>query len=873
MLCALGSAGAFALMARPGHVPHGALWGGLALCAALLGLFLAFGILRPELAGEECRSWRESAWGRMPGEARWAAPGWALLAALLTLAISCGLWPDQLSLAVVLSCVYFLPAAMRRPGLLLMVVVGLLYLPLLGTYGLWDPWETHYGEVAREILARDDWISLWWAQDGWFWSKPVLIFWAEALAWSASGVDFRPDSQFTMAEWVLRLPVCALSMVTVAAVYLSLKKLWSARAGVVSGLVLATTPFFALLSHQAITDMYFVANMTIAMMCLTGAVTTEKDAIVPNICVGRYVVSAQHGVIGLLFMLGLPQVLYLASRNVTWLPDGLSLHPDYFSSGSGLNAGLVPGNPAAVRYSPVFSGPLAQPLALAFYFGVPLAYLLWSLRRERRARALLMVAFYLFCALAFMGKGIPGVALPGLIAALWLIAQRRWDLLLSGQLLVSRGALLVASLGLPWFVAEFMRQGTRFTDRLLIHDHINRLTSGVHGDTGSVQYFIAQLGYGLFPWIALLPLACMLWPAGGGQADEASAKRQRAALSIFGLWLVAAFALFSAMTTKFHHYILPAVPAAALLIGLGFYRLQAPIMAAEVSHRGWLGRGLAWLAPIPAALAAAGAMGDPRGRLPPSVEVGMVSAWVEQQRWSAIAVVVGLFLFWALLILAQRLQPQSPQDRMDVGAGAALLMGAALTVFVARDLAWATGRRPAGQERLIQLFIYKYDRPFPEHFDYHAIFGGFGCVVVLLCVIATARRLRAVALQALLSSAVLYSAFTLYLYIPDLTPHWSQRELVAEYYAERSGPAEPLVAWQMNWKGENFYTGNRVPVFQQLDNKRIKKYIDSHGGQRTFFLLEHKRLDRFKRLLAPRVVDVRSTEYENNKFVLVSARL
>ena len=52
-------------------------------------------------------------------------------------------------------------------------------LPMLGQYGLWDPWETHYGEVSREILSRNDWITLWWAQDEWFRSKPIFIFWSE----------------------------------------------------------------------------------------------------------------------------------------------------------------------------------------------------------------------------------------------------------------------------------------------------------------------------------------------------------------------------------------------------------------------------------------------------------------------------------------------------------------------------------------------------------------------------------------------------------------------------------------------------------------------------------------------------------------------
>jgi len=124
----------------------------------------------------------------------------------------------------------------------------------------------------------------------------------------------------------------------------------------------------------------------------------------------------------------------------------------------------------------------------------------------------------------------------------------------------------VLVVGMPWYVAMFIRHGTEFTDRLLVHDHLNRLAAGVHGDNSTIEYFFEQLGYGLFPWIALAPLAIAGWVRFGTrkshEAADPTRDAQRDVMMIFGLWGTSAFVLFSAMQTKFHHYIFPAVPPA-----------------------------------------------------------------------------------------------------------------------------------------------------------------------------------------------------------------------------------------------------------------------------------------------------------------------
>jgi hypothetical protein len=121
--------------------------------------------------------------------------------------------------------------------------------------------------------------------------------------------------------------------------------------------------------------------------------------------------------------------------------------------------------------------------------------------------------------------------------------------------------------------------------------------------------------------------------------------------------------------------------------------------------------------------------------------------------------------------------------------------------------------------------------------------------------------------------AIAFSAWGINVYMTDLAPHWSLRDLAARYYEERLGPEEPLLAWQMNWKGENFYTGNRIYVFAETDNKRIKKWIADNDGRRLYVVLEHKRLARFEKLVPDREVRALSNRRDNNKFVLVTLEI
>lgn len=690
----------------------------------------------------------------------------------------------------------------ERTGLWLIALGVLLYVPMSGCYSLLDPWETHYGEVSREMLARNDWISFWWAQEGWFWSKPALDFWMQGLFFALGGVNFAPDGMlggaaagaFPEPEWAARLPIVLLSLVAVYALYRFVAAAVGRRAGFLAGLVLLCAPYWSILAHQSMTDMPYVAPLTAAIALFGLALLAEPDERVASfeLEVGRrrLRISAFHLLLGLVLVTSVPQLAYLVSRNLTLQlagpPYGFRWHLDELFSGSGLGNCGLPGNEGCRGVQP--ANPLFQPALGAALFGAALAYLLHFNRGERRKKRLLYLAAWYFTSLAALGKGAPGLVLPVVIAGAVLFARRDWHELLRIEL--ASFGLLLAAVCLPWYVQAYMRHGEQFTDRLLFHDMYKRAFVHVHdtntGDDVSLRYYVWQLGYGLFPWTGLIPLG-LGSVLGLGSDPE---RRRRDLGLVAGLWLTIAFALFTLSLTKFHHYALPCAPPLAVAVALVLER----------------------------------ALSRERGS--------------------------------------------------DARLGVLALASAALTLLVARDLSTSLEGDVPASARLLHLVTYNYKRVWPAELDFEPVLWGFGLVAAGLVLAWLAPRARRPSALLLGGVGVAFCGFTLWSYLPQLAPHYGQRETVLAYYRARHGAEEPLVAYQMNWKGENFYTGNHLPAFVSTGAK-FKKWLKAQrraGTRVIYFLVEHGRIGTLKTELGRNYRAVPLTDRRlNNKFALVRA--
>ncbi len=765
----------------------------------------------------------------------------------------------------------------KRRGLWVVLVTTLVQLPLLGSFSLIDPWETHYGEVAREMLARADWISLWWAQDGWFWSKPVLNFWLQGLSFSLFGVPFAPDAMLRGAgsglvpqpEWAVRIPGFLMTLGAAYALYKAAALVWGRRAAWLGAVVLATTPYWVLLARQSMADMAYVAPLSAAMALILVACATPAHRVLARHEMrwrgARVTWTAMDILMGIVLALVGVQVAYLLSRHVTLDPHGggelLRLHPDEFFAGSGMGNCGIAGNRECTRHSPTLLH--WQPYKTAALWVTVCAFWVWRVRRERHVRRVAFLGAWVFVALSVMAKGAPGFVLPPFVLVALVIATGRWRLLMDARVLSA--TLVVSCVALPWFVQAYARHGAGFIDRLVFHDMYKRAFVHVHdtntGDDVSFGYYLWQLGYGLFPWSGLCVGGLLWWL----RSERTGGLRSRYSAALFGLWFVAAFAMFSISLTKFHHYILPAVPPLAVLTGVLLDRFLGTPKALSPGRFAFHSAAL---------VASVGA-----------VWIG-VALWMAAHSSSAPGplglrafVAAGLFSIAALTsypLLRGRIAPQTDgaehQRGSETLAAVVSLLSVILLGLIGRDLLVDYSDEALGQIRLLHLFTYNYSRAWPQSLSLHSELVAFASVSLLTSLLLLSRQMRRWGVHAMLVMALLWATWVADVYLVKLAPHWGQRGIIMTYYSLREGPAEPLVAYQMNWKGENFYTGNRLPVFVS-SGEEFRAWVKSERARGTgvfYFVTEHSRTASLRSELDnPEQFALMTNSASNNKFVLV----
>ncbi len=305
-----------------------------------------------------------------------------------------------------------------------------------------------------------------------------------------------------------------------------------------------------------------------------------------------------------------------------------------------------------------------------------------SRRWPPRARWLAALLIPVGMALGVLAKGPLGCLLPLVVMGLDLLRRRRLGQALARPGRILALAALFAALAAPWYVLILRAHGDAFLQHFFGFSNLQRLTSVVDRHAGPWWFYLPVVALLLFPWSLYLPAAGLrLWrnpafraPAGGEPRGDLAELAWFAAVW-FGFVLV----LFSAITTKLAGYVLPLVPAAALLIAI----TAVPPGRSRSGDRAFDRTGLLNLALLP--LAAAAAALAPRWLSTDPVYPGFRTALLPLVQGLTVPLLVAAAVA-ALALLGRRGRPPRPAPLL---LGIDLLLLLAFLAFAAPSFAAA----------------------------------------------------------------------------------------------------------------------------------------------------------------------------------------
>ncbi|PSH04699.1 MAG: hypothetical protein CXZ00_04790 [Acidobacteria bacterium] len=141
-----------------------------------------------------------------------------------------------------------------REFLLLTGLCGFFFFFRLSGIGLLGPDEPRYAQVAREMLARHDWVTPVLYGHTWL-EKPILLYWGEMLSYSVFGIS----------DWAARIPSAVAATLLVFGTFLAVRRIrFDARLD--SALAIASSVLILGFARAASTDMLLTAPFCLSML-------------------------------------------------------------------------------------------------------------------------------------------------------------------------------------------------------------------------------------------------------------------------------------------------------------------------------------------------------------------------------------------------------------------------------------------------------------------------------------------------------------------------------------------------------------------------------------------------------------------------------
>ena len=326
----------------------------------------------------------------------------------------------------------------------------------LGAFGLTGADEPRYAQIAREMLARHDWVTPVLYGQPWL-EKPILYYWLAIISYKIFGVS----------DWAARVPSAALATLMVVGVYLFSLRMRRAIAGV------PTTRVFTRGGAE-----------------LDAALMTASSALVLAMARG-------------------------ASTDM----------------------------------------PLTAPFTLGM-----LCWYAW----HECGRRWLLLGFYFFIALGTLAKGPVAPFLAAVIITAFCLSVRKPRQIAST--LWIPGVLLFFAVALPWYV-EVQLRNPQFFRFFILEQNLGRFATNMYHHPQPFWYYLPVTLAALVPWsvfaVAGSVEAVRQWR---NQAGRSSSSNSLAGFLL--LWGVIPVLFFSLSKSKLPGYILPSIPAFALLAAL-----------------------------------------------------------------------------------------------------------------------------------------------------------------------------------------------------------------------------------------------------------------------------------------------------------------